>query len=179
MLRVMTRQPGSPHRPEPPARPHARPSGVRREARRPTLDAGAPFGTLLFAANRHLEGWAGAFFADAPIAPPQVSILLAVSEDPGRPLVAYSDLLRIDPATFLRRVNALAAAGLLLKERGRDGRERVLRLAPEGRAALDAALAAVRRLDGEIAEEMGADEFRALKRALAGFLAAGNGRAKG
>ncbi len=140
-----------------------------------TLPAG-PIPSALFESPGFLVAWLsdrlvatyGAALADLGLRPAHHAILLALTElEPVRQ-ARLRERLRIDHATFVTTVNALADQGLLAREaHPTDRRTLVLRLTADGRALLERTEATMRAIEARELSALGENGRTALTRALA------------
>ncbi len=97
----------------------------------------------------------------------QFGLLAQLRAAPGAAIGALAESMVMDATTLSRNLRPLERRGLVSAEADRDdGRVRKLKLTPQGRAALERAMAGWRAAQSQIAAALGADEMKALNAAL-------------
>jgi DNA-binding MarR family transcriptional regulator len=134
------------------------------------LETDAPFSAILGSAGRAIieaEKSLGLQTIKAPF----LSILWLLNAEPGHAQGEYAAALHYDLATFGRHVEALVADGYVHKTQAdHDHRVMELRLTTKGEAKIAEKMKVVRRMDGQVSEALGADDFQKLKSLLGRYL---------
>ena len=129
-----------------------------------------PLGAMLGSAGRAIveaEKRLGLQTIKAPF----LSILWLVNAEPGHAQGEYAAALHYDLATFGRHVEALVADGYMEKRQAEyDHRVMELRLTLKGEDKIAEKMRIVNRMDGQISNAMGSEDFQRLKTLLSLYL---------
>ncbi len=105
------------------------------------------------------------------VKPPFMGVLLMIARHPGIRQGLCAEALGFDATTFGRHIDRMVRDGLLEREVSeRDRRAVSLRLAERGRAALNDARPAVRKLESDMRRRMGDANWDKLTELLEQFL---------
>lgn len=132
--------------------------------------ADAPMAALLASAGRAISD-AEKRMGLQTIKAPFLSILWLVHHAPGHAQGEYAAALHYDLATFGRHVESLVASGYITKTQASyDHRVMELKPTPAGIDKIHEKMATLNRMDGQIAEAMGPEDFQTFKALLSAYL---------
>jgi DNA-binding MarR family transcriptional regulator len=134
------------------------------------LEVEAPFGAILGSAGRAVVE-AEKNLGLQTIKAPFLSILWLLNAEPGHAQGEYAAALHYDLATFGRHVEALVSEGYVHKAQAEhDHRVMELRLTAKGEAKITEKTRTLKRMDSQVAEAMGAEDFQRLRTLLGRYL---------
>jgi len=96
----------------------------------------------------------------------QFALLRAVQHE-ARPITQLADLLGLERTTLTRNLRPLQDAGLLVQSAGRDARQRLVAITPEGKDKVREAKAAWRKAQSAVQQALGDGPTRALHEDIA------------
>ena len=128
-------------------------------------------GNLLNAAAVAIsDAQAAAIARSADQNPSASAALLTIGQHEIQTISQIARVLRLSHSTTVRLINGLERGGMLERSRGRDKRETLVSLTPEGKKVYETIRMAQARVLNRLLEVLSADEQRTLETALSSIL---------